>query len=434
MWNHAPGVLKKDKVIPVPQLDPNEPVEGHMWYPSSQKDGKQEATFISPVYDTLETNLPKELMRFSDLPFPPDVPVLPPHGVVQKYLDDYAQDIKNLIRFETQVNDLRPSSSDSQKWELTTESLRAGTNETSIYDAVVVASGHYDTVYLPDFLGIREWNKAYPGVISHSKFYDSPSSFKDKKVLVVGNGASGIDIGAQISKVSKGSLLRTERSESYLQAGSTPGEVMYPEIVEFLSPASHDRAVRFADGRIESNLDSIVFCTGYLYAFPFLRSLDHPVITDGRRVANTYQHIFYKYNPTLAFPVMTQRIVPFPFSESQAAVVARVWSGRLTLPSQDERKAWEDNLIAERGTGAYFHFLPYPQDVDVMDMLYDWAADAEKRPGLTNDGIGKLPPYWSNYERFLRENALHIRKAFIAKGEDRSSFKSAAELGFTLET
>lgn len=434
VWNHAPGVLKKDKRISVPQLDPNEPVEGHVWHASGHKDGKPEATFLSPVYDTLETNLPKELMRFSDLPFAPDVPVLPPHGAVLKYVDDYAQDIKDLIQFETQVNDLRPSSSDAQKWTLTRESLRAGTSETSTYDAVVVASGHYDAIYLPDIGGIRAWNQAYPGAISHSKFYDSPASFQDKKVLVVGNGASGIDIGAQIGTVSKGSLLRTERSESYIQIGSSPGEIRYPEVVEFLSPASHDRAVRFADGRIESEIDSVVFCTGYLYSFPFLRSLDPPVITDGRRTANTYQHLFYTYNPTLAFPVMTQRIVPFPFSESQAAVVARVWSGRLTLPSQADRKAWEDNLIAERGTGAFFHFLPFPQDAEAMDILHDWAANAEKRPGLTNEGTGKLPPYWTKYERLLRENVMHIRKAFVAKGKDRSAIKSAAELGFTPET
>lgn len=434
MWNHAPGALKKDKLISVPQLDPNEPIEGYAWYPSGQKDGKPEATFISPVYGTLETNLPKELMRFSDLPFPPDVQALPPHGTVLKYLDDYAEDIKDLIQFETQVNDLRPSSSDAQKWALTTENLRAGTSETSIYDAVVVASGHYDAVYLPDILGIREWNQTYPGAISHSKFYDSPSSFQDKKVLVIGNGASGIDIGAQIGKVSKGSLLRTERSESYIQTGPSSGEIMYPEIVEFLSPASHNRAVRFADGKIESELDAIVFCTGYLYSFPFLRSLDPPVITDGRRTVNTYHHIFYTYNPTLVFSVMPQRIVPFPFSESQAAVFARVWSGRLSLPSQADRKAWEDNLVAERGTGKFFHFLPYPQDVEVMDFLHDWSASAEKRPGLTNDGTGKLPPYWTKYERLLRENAMHIRKAFAAKGEGRSAIKSAAELGFTFET
>jgi len=41
----------------------------------------------------------------------------------------------------------------------------------SLFDAVIVANGHYNDPYVPKILGIREWNAAYPGSISHSKFY-----------------------------------------------------------------------------------------------------------------------------------------------------------------------------------------------------------------------------------------------------------------------
>ena len=372
-------------------------------------------------------------MRFSDKAFPSDAQALPKHSTVKKYLDEYGEDVKDLIQFETQVNDLRFNPSGLSGWTLTTENLRTGANRTDFYDAVVVASGHYDVVYLPDTLGIREWNKAYPGIISHSKLFDSPSAFHGKKVVVVGSSASAIDIGAQISEVSKGNLLFSQRTESFLQPAPSDDKTYLPEIVEFLSPANHDRAIRFADGRIEDGIDAIVFCTGYFYSFPFLSSLDPPVITDGRRAINTYQHLFYIYNPTLVFPVLTQRIIPFPFAESQAAVFARVWSGRLTAPSQAEMKAWEDALVAERGDGKFFHFLPYPQDADNINLLYDWAAGAETRPGLANNGNGKLPLRWGEKERWLRSHFPDIRKAFVGKGEARSSFRSVAELGFDFE-
>lgn len=432
MWNYTPGTLKNDSATPVPQLNPNEPLERPIWYPSSQKDGKTEATFISPTYATLEANIPKELMRYSDKEYPSDEQALPNHTTVQKYLEEYAEDVKSFVQFETQVNDLRPNPGASG-WLLTVENLRTGTNQTDTYDAVVAASGHYDVVHMPYIPGIREWNKVYPDVISHSKLYDSPSAFRDKKVLVVGSSASAIDIGTQISEVSKGKLLTSQRTKSYLLPPTAHDKVYFPEIAEFLSPASHNRAVRFADGRIESEIDAIVFCTGYLYSFPFLSSLDPPLITDGRRTVNTYQHLFYIYNPTLVFPVLTQRIIPFPFAESQAAVFARVWSGRLTLPSQTEMKAWEDALVAERGNGTLFHYTPYPQDADGMDMLRDWAASAEKRPGLANDGTGKLPPRWGEKERWLRSNFPYIRQAFVEMGEARSAIKSVAELGFDYE-
>lgn len=433
VWNYSSGALKKELPTPVPQLDPNGPLEDPVWSPTCPNDGASEVTFVSPIYDTLEANLPKELMRFSDKLFPDEEQVLPRHSVVKKYLHGYAEDVKELIQLETQVQDLRPNPSGASGWALTIRNLRTGDDKTDSYDAVVVASGHYDVTYLPDIPGIREWNKAYPKVISHSKHYDSPPIFRDKKAVVVGSSASAIDIGAQISEVSKGKLLVSERSESYLQPPPTTDKIYFPEIVEFLPSANYDRAIRFADGRIESEIDAIVFCTGYLYSFPFLSSLDPPVITDGRRTVNAYQHLFYTYNPTLVFPLMTQRIVPFPFAESQASVFARVWSGRLSLPSQAEMIAWEKNLVAEKGNGTFFHYLPYPQDADNINLLYNWAASAEKRSGLANDGAGKLPPLWGEKERWLRCHFPDIRKAFIEQGEARRNIRSVAELGYDYE-
>ena len=433
MWNYTPGALKEGISTPAPQLDPYYPLNGYVWQPSDDKDGSTEAVFISPTYDTLEANLPKEMMRFSDLEFPPDVQVLPKHWMVKQYLEAYGEDVRDLIQFETQANNLRPSSSGGSGWTLTTKNLRSEVSQTGSYDAVVVASGHYDVVYIPDILGIQEWNRAYPKVISHSKFYDTPSPFQGKRVLVVGGSASAIDLGAQVNQVSKGDVLRSQRSDAHFLDNATADKTLFPEIVEFLPPANHNRAVRFADGRIESDIDAIIFCTGYLYSFPFLSSLDPPIVTDGRRTTNAYQHLFYTYNPTLVFPVMTQRIIPFPFAESQAAVFARVWSGRLTLPSQIEMKTWEDQLVAKRGNGPLFHFLLFPEDADAMDFLHDWAAGAQKRSGLINDGIGKLPRRWGEKERWLRANVLGIRKEFIEKGESRSAIKSIAELGFDFE-
>ncbi|KKK15779.1 hypothetical protein AOCH_002553 [Aspergillus ochraceoroseus] len=291
--------------------------------------------FVSPVYDTLDTNLPKELMAYSEKPFPPDVQDLPRHFTVKKYLDEYAEDVKKLIRFETRVVDVRMSSTEADEWSVTAENLRTGTKTVDSYDAVVVASGHFDVPYLPDIPGLHDWNDAYPGVISHSKFFDSPRPFRNKKVIVVGSSASGLDIGNQINELSKGKVLASQRTDLYLSPTATD-KAYFPEIVEFLPPASHERAVRFADGRVEKDIDAIVFCTGFFYSFPFLSSLDPPVITNGRRVRNTYQHLFYLYNPTLVLPVLPQRIIPFPLSENQAAVFSRVWSGRLSLPSTAE--------------------------------------------------------------------------------------------------
>lgn len=430
-WNYCPAALKQGSSIPVPQLNPNEPVEEPKW--QSTGDNGIEATFVSPVYRTLDTNLPKELMRYSDKPFPADVQVLPHHSVVKKYLEEYADDVTDHIKFETQVLDVRPNGSGSSNWEIMTKDLRTGMKKTDVYDAVVVASGHFDVPYIPKVTGIGYWNETYPGVISHSKVFDSPEVFHGKKVVVVGSSASAIDIGSQINEVCKGKILISQRTESYLSPSSDTGKIYLPQIVEFLPPTQHERSVRFADGRVETEIDSIVFCTGYFYSFPFLSSLDPPLITDGRRVRNVYEHLFYINNPTLVFPVLTQRVIPFPMSENQAAFFARVWSGRASLPTRSQMKAWEDSKVAEKGDSTAFHLLPFPQDANHLNMLYEWAAKAATRDGLANDGKGKLGTYWGEKERWFRSLFPEIRRRFVGKGEERHNIRSLVELGYDFD-
>ncbi|KAL4939256.1 hypothetical protein BDV06DRAFT_199237 [Aspergillus oleicola] len=432
VWNYSPGTLKEAVPTPVPQLSPNKPLEEPVWLPRDASKDNQEPTFISPVYDTLDTNLPKELMAFGEKEFSADVQDFPRHFTVKDYVREYGQGIKKHIQFEAQVLNVQKES-DTSEWTVTTRSLRSGTTTTSSYDAVVAASGHFDVPYLPDIPGVVGWNEAYPGVITHSKFYDSPEPFKDKKVVVIGSSASGLDIGNQINEVSKGKVLASQRTDLYLSPSIATDKTYYPEIVEFLSPATHMRAVRFADGTVEQNIDAIVFCTGFFYSFPFLSSLNPPIITHGRRVLNTYQHLFYTHDPTLVLPVLPQRIIPFPLSENQAAVFSRVWSGRLNLPSTAEMESWESSLIAQKGDGPAFHLMPYPLDADYMNMLHDWASTAEPRSVLEEDGNGKRSNYWTRKEKWMREMVPEMRKAFFSKGEERRSIKTLEELGYRYE-
>ncbi|KAL4804881.1 hypothetical protein BDV18DRAFT_22400 [Aspergillus unguis] len=429
VWNHSPGSLKQAVPNSVPQLNPEEPLEEPTWLPKEVARSSQEPTFISPIYDTLDTNLPKELMAFGEKQFPPDVQDFPRHSTVKDYVREYGEDVRKHIQFETQVLDIRKDSG-TEAWTVTTRSLRSGATTAASYDAIVAASGHFDVPYLPDISGIVNWNHAYPGIIIHSKFYDGPAPFSDKKVIVVGSSASGLDIGNQINEVSKGKVLASQRTELYLSPPETTDKAYYPEILEFLSPATHERAVKFADGRIEENIDAIVFCTGFFYSFPFLSSLNPPVITHGRRVQNTYQHLFYINDPTLVFPVLPQRIIPFPLSENQAAVFSRVWSGRLSLASKAEMMSWESSAVSQKGDGPGFHLMPFPLDADYLNMLHDWASTARPRPGLIDNGNGKQCNRWGDEERWMRGMVPEMRKEFFSRGEGRRSIKTLKELGY----
>ncbi|KGO63980.1 hypothetical protein PITC_013480 [Penicillium italicum] len=430
VWNYTPTSSKKGLSTTVPQLTPQEPVEKPVWIDHTEG---REATFVSPLYDRLETNIPKELMRYSDQAFPLESQLFPKHWTVKQYLEEYAKDVKSLIQFETQVLDVRLEDETLSTWSLTTKNLSTGIDTTHTYDAVVVSSGHFTVPYIPDIEGIQAWDASHRGVISHSKFYNSPEPFQGKKVVVVGSSASGLDIGAQINEVSQGKLLVSQRSESYLAPPPNGDKIVYPEIVEFLPPTIYDRGIKFADGHIEEQVDAIVFCTGYFYSYPFLSSLNPPAVTHGWRTMNVYQQLFYIDHPTLVFPVLSQRVIPFSMAENHAAVFSRVWSARLTLPSKDEMKAWEDSEIEAKGDGKEFHLLPFPMDADYLNFLYDWAEKAEPRPGLSNNGQGKLGTRWGEEQRWMRAHFPDIRRAFVERGDQRSEIKNLAELGFSFE-
>ncbi|KAJ5182966.1 hypothetical protein N7492_000582 [Penicillium capsulatum] len=430
-WNYSPSSSKTGKSTPVPHLNPHEPVEPPTWI--GQGDGTREAVFVSPLYDRLETNIPKELMRFVDQPFPADTQLFPKHHAVKQYLEDYAEDTRSLIQFETQVVKVALNDPHLSTWDLTTRNLHTDVGVTRTYDAVVVASGHYNVPYLPEIPGIEAWDRAYPDSISHSKFYDSPDSFQDKKVVVVGNSASGLDIGAQINEVSKGKVLVSQKSESYLAVSAPGNKLIYPEILGFLPPEMHNRGIRFANGHVEEFVDAVVFCTGYFYSYPFLESLQPPVVTHGWRTQNVYQQLFCIDHPTLAFPALAQRVIPFPIAENQAAVYARVWSGRLQLPSKSAMQAWEQAEVLTKGDGKEFHLLPFPLDANYLNYLYDWAASAEPRDGLENHGRGRQCTLWGEREKWMRARFPDIRRAFVQRGDQRSHITTLAELGFSFE-
>jgi cation diffusion facilitator CzcD-associated flavoprotein CzcO len=430
-WNYSPSSTKVGLTATVPHVNPHEPVEKPSW--TRQPGGNSEAVFVSPLYDRLETNIPKELMRFADKPFPAEAQLFPKHKSVKQYLEEYAEEVKTLIQFETQVVNVKLRDPELSTWDLTTANLHTSVETTRTYDAVVVASGHFTVPYLPDIQGIETWDKTYPGIISHSKFYDTPETFRDKKVVVVGNSASGLDIGAQINQVSKGNILVSQRSESYLAASAPGDKIICPEIVEFLSPGTHNRAIRFADGRVEDEIDAVVFCTGYFYSYPFLSSLNPAVVTHGWRTRNVYQQLFYIDHPTLVFPVLSQRVIPFPIAENQAAVFARVWSARLKLPSKDDMHTAEEVEVKTKGDGKAFHLMPFPMDADYLNFLYNWAAKAEQRPALDHDGQGKIGTYWGERERWMRAHFPDIRRAFVQKGAQRSEIRTLVEVGFDFD-
>ncbi|KAL8970837.1 MAG: hypothetical protein Q9183_001336 [Haloplaca sp. 2 TL-2023] len=473
VWNYTP-LPSSPKPLP-PSLTPSSTPSPTSSLPSSDSstpprtpsgdDASHKTTAINtvtahlphlntPMYQSLETNLPHMLMQFSDTPFPSQTQLFPSQEVVMRYLEGYADEIRHLIQFCTEVVDVRPAeeSSTGAGWDVTltksvVESSVAGSIRTEHFDAVLVANGHCNWPLLPPIKGLEEWARMYPDSLHHSMSYKNPDAFTNKshrsdqplqRTLLVGGGPSGADISTQISKTCKPPLLVSTQSKSPYHLPLGDRAVDLPALVS-LSPES--RTAIFSNGQVEHDIDSIILCTGYSYQYPFLESWYPPaeVREKGVGILPLYKHIFHIRHPTLAFLEVPEMIVPFPLAEAQAAVVARVWSGRLTLPPYEEMGKWVEDVRTAKGEGRSMHALKPPQDVRYMKDMGYWCCKAtmlgaeQDPPTLDPSTQGKMPREWDERMWWLRTQAAEMRKAFVRRGEERHEIRGYEELGFVFE-
>jgi cation diffusion facilitator CzcD-associated flavoprotein CzcO len=432
IWNLSSP--EKSRRIPIPQINPR-------YGQSSEDQAHNSLEFESPLYNYLETNIPKQLMAFTEKPFDETDSLFPTHQRVLEYLEEHAKDVVNLVHFQHQVCDLdldKSSTSDCDVWQMQVENLSTGNISTHLYDAVVVANGHFVIPSVPQIDGLGYWNLTYPNSVLHSKGYRKPEEFTGMKVLVIGNSASGLDVAYQVSQYAQQPVLLSSRSASIFAsalagASPPPWRKDVPQIAEFLPPSTHDRGVRFNDGHVEEHIDRVVFCTGYFYSMPFMSNFKPPIITDGLRTQDVYYDLFHIEHPSLVLPVINQRVIPFPLAENQAAVVARVWSGRLNLPSQKIMRQWEEDAIKENGNGKYFHLKPFPADCAHMNELYRWAKSASRRSDLDNNGQGRLGRGNDEHVTWLRSRFPQIKSAYQSRGSERNQVTTTGELGFDFE-
>lgn len=372
--------------------------------------------FASPMYELLHTNIPWTIMKYGDLDFPHDGLIFPSRQSVHKYLVEYSQDGRHLVKFSTQVKSVKLRHEGGyDRWDIETENLLDGQKSKDTFDAVVVANGHYATTHIPDVKNIKEFDLTHPGVISHAKTYRVPEDYAGKKVLVVGNASSGLDIASQISRHSKSPLLLSVHEPTPDENLAHVRAEEVPAIEEFLVK---DRGVRFSDGRVEKDLDAILYCTGYLFSFPFLDSLTPGLLSEGNRVYGLYKHLFHIDHPTLVFPGLPIRVVPFPVSEAQAAVFSRVWSNSLALPPVKEMSQWEQEEADRHGRS--FHVFPKLGDSGYLDEFHEWASKS-------SSGNGKEPPVWDDEQKWQRGIYVEAKLQFEMTGRKARSLE---ELGF----
>ncbi|CAN6165446.1 unnamed protein product [Urochloa humidicola] len=333
----------------------------------------------SSVYASVRLISPRECMGFSDFQFVPrattgrDARRYPGHREVYCYLKDFvaAFGLADAVRLNTRV--LRVSMAPSPprddtcpgggagdvKWLVRSVRVEADGGEVAavaveeVFDAVVVASGHYSQPRLPSIKGMETWR----GRQVHSHSYRTPEPFRGEAAVVVGCGESGLDIATELCGVAKEVHVVAKSAEDAAAPAPAVSKLLSNHAGIRLRPPvkklKEDGTVEFADGS-GAAADAVIYCTGYRYSFPFLDTAGAVgVDAGGGRVGPLYEHTFPPaLAPSLSFVGVPMRIFAPWFFEGQARWVALVLSGKAALPPETEMmRAVEEDYRARELVG-----------------------------------------------------------------------------------
>lgn len=254
-------------------------------------------TLFSP---SQHSSLPGWLMSKSENLFPLKQEVI-------NYLCQYEQHYQLPIERNVTVEKITPED----------KIFKISTNKGDYFaKAIIAATGTWNNPFIPQIKGIE----SFKGIQIHSANYKNAESFKNLKVLIVGEGNSGAQIVAEVSKVTTvkwstrkppqylpddvdGFYLFNVASAKYnAEKEGVPFNaanydlgniVMVPPVKEARSrgvlnsngsfESLYENGIVWSDGTKEV-FDAIIWCTGFGYATSFLKEL---VATDERGIVKT---------------------------------------------------------------------------------------------------------------------------------------------------
>jgi Flavin-binding monooxygenase-like len=320
------------------------------------------------MYRNLRTNLPKEIMAYRELPWNStttntnssndsgnEPASFVTHAQVAAYLQRYCChfELDRLVRkgchvvqltclphTASRITPLRVAESLSPPplppWPQIRLDWTCGDQvESQVYDAVVICNGHYNVPAYPTVPGLTEYFK---GNALHSVAYDTPQPFTDQTVLCIGARASGSDLAREISAVARTVYVSdsafwaaNQRNNEEDNSIRQDNVVWVPRTTRVLPNGRVALASTVGNRTLEQSVevDTIIFCTGYDYSFPFINDQSNLNFeTSQRRVQPLFEQLWHAECPNIAFVGLPHSVVPFPLFELQAQAVERSWRCR----------------------------------------------------------------------------------------------------------
>ncbi|OQV06123.1 hypothetical protein CLAIMM_10745 [Cladophialophora immunda] len=376
-----------------------------------------------PCYAGLKNNVSTREMRTSLLPWPEGTEDFVNQKVLEEYIQNIASEhgVSAITQYHTRVEDVRKHPGE---WVVRTTTLQKGPSSGArfverrwTFDAVVVASGHYNMPRIPDFPGLRAWKHGWPHRVWHSKRYRDPRGFQDQNILLIGAGVSSNDIAKESAGYAN-HIYQSSRGGAFdLPASFLPqGATRIGAIKSFQLNEDHDVSIAdsgpipgrvvLESGDVLTDIHSVILCTGYITSYPFLSHLHRDeiraneadssmlVTAEGDMVHNLHKDMFYIEDPSLVFVGAPYHIATFSLFEFQAQAVARVLSGKAELPSKQQMRDEYKERVRTRGLGRDFHSLKAlgAEEAYVEDLV-QWMNEDAARLGIDDKMQGHTPEW-----------------------------------------
>ncbi|KAJ5097914.1 hypothetical protein N7532_004915 [Penicillium argentinense] len=405
----AGGVWLYDKRVPIEAQYPCVKPSDAKHFSRDDRDENERQHLLhappGPCYESLTNNVSTPLLRTTLSAWPEGTPPYVNHGVLKDYIQGTSRKagVEDVTVYGALVT---KAYKEGHQWHVFWKCLHKDSQTASfteressaIFDAVVVASGHYHTPLIPDIPGLAEKKANWPSKITHSKSFRSSNGFEGKNVLLIGGGVSSVDIAREISPVAQRIYQSTRNGAFDIPASALPQNASRVEQVAAFkllpSEKTDERHLPIVaclvSGEEIRGIDRIILCTGYQMTLPFLpqynddteaTASDAVLVTDGTQIHNLHRDIFYIPDPSLVFVGIPFYTATFTLFEFQAIAVAAWFSGTAQLPSTEEMKAEYKDRKTAKGQGRAFHSLRGEEETYVKSLI-DWVNAGRVSRGL----------------------------------------------------
>uniref|UniRef100_A0A182R8W7 Flavin-containing monooxygenase n=1 Tax=Anopheles funestus TaxID=62324 RepID=A0A182R8W7_ANOFN len=344
------------------------------------------------MYRGLRTNLPKEVMGYPDFPIPTQRASYIVSEDILSFLRLYADryDIKSHIKFEHHVIQVHPAEGD--RWLVEVENLTTQEKQQHVFDFLFICNGHYHTPNVPDVEG-RDF---FRGQQLHSHDYRCTEHYKDKAVLVIGAGPSGMDIALELAKTARRVTISHHMDRLTFPF---PSNLSQQTDVSLLT----ETGAKFTNGEEES-FDVVLYCTGFRYSFPFLGD-DCDIRVQDNHVQSLYKHCININHPTMAFIGLPFYVCAAQMMDLQVRFCLQYFTGKQRLPSQtimldDMVQEMEDRF--RRGFKRHHAHMMGPE----QGRYYD---DLARTAGIETIALVMTKLHNESSQRFV-DDLIHFRE------------------------